>query len=114
MANRGLICVFAKPPVPGEAKTRLATTVGKVHAAALARAFLKDTWELVSRVKWARAILATTEGTAKAFGLSGPVKTWLQGDGDLGKRLERIIQRGLAEADFAMGAALFGGMKVAT
>ncbi len=105
-SKKALICVFAKPPVPGKVKTRLGAEIGDAYAAALARAFLKDTWALVSSLKWARAILATTEDTANAFGLSGEVNLWLQGDGDLGRRLEHIIQRGLAEADcvIAVGA----------
>lgn len=106
MAAPGLLCVFAKPPVPGRVKTRLAARLGDVHAAALARAFLADTWEVVSSATWARAVLATTEGTASDFGLPGQPNIWLQGEGDLGKRLEHIIQRGLTEAEFviAIGA----------
>lgn len=106
MEPRGLICVFAKPPVPGRVKTRLAARVGDVPAALLAGAFLADTWDVVSSVRWARTVLATTEGTASDFGLPGQPDIWLQGEGDLGKRLERIIQRGLTEVDFviAIGA----------
>lgn len=106
MAAPGLICVFAKPPVPGKVKTRLAARVGDTHAANLARAFLADTWEIVSSATWARAALATTEGAASDFGLPEHTNIWLQGEGNLGERLERIIQRGLTEAEFviAIGA----------
>jgi uncharacterized protein len=106
VSARGLICVFAKPPLPGRVKTRLAATLGEARAAALARAFLEDTWAVASRVSWARPILATTGGGAVDFGLPGRPVIWLQGDGDLGARLERIVRRGLAVARFviAIGA----------
>ncbi len=41
-ANKRLILIFAKQPVPGRAKTRLAATVGTDRASELARAFLED------------------------------------------------------------------------
>ncbi len=106
MGASSLICVFAKPPVPGIAKTRLAAEIGDAQAARLARAFLADTWRTVSGATWARAILATTGGSASDFGLPGSPEIWLQGEGDLGARLERIFRRGLAEADvvLAIGA----------
>jgi hypothetical protein len=64
-----------------------------------------DVWRAVSSCPEARPILATT-----ALG-DFPVEiaaenVWLQGDGDLGARLERIIRRGLlsASAVVAIGA----------
>ncbi len=53
-----LLCVFVKPPRPGEVKTRLAPAVGEAGAAALARAFFEDTWAVASRLEWARAVVA--------------------------------------------------------
>ena len=92
-----LIAVFARPAVPGRAKTRLIAAVGEDGAARLAAAFFADTWETVARLGWARAVLATTEPLEGA---------WLQGDGDLGARVERIVTRALAEAPWtiALGA----------
>src|SRR5205085_7155405 len=55
--------VFAKPPLPGVAKTRLAAAVGDDAAAALARAFLRDTWEAVRALDW-RPVLLTTDPSA--------------------------------------------------
>jgi rSAM/selenodomain-associated transferase 1 len=102
MYGRCVVCVFAKPPRPGEAKTRLAATIGEVSAAELARAFLQDTFALVSSLTWARTVIATTDGTPEDLGLPGRPSIWFQGDGDLGERLERILRRALAEADVAI------------
>lgn len=96
------VCIFAKPPVPGEAKTRLAREVGFVEAARLARAFLHDTWATVSTLPWARPILATTTSDLIPFGLGDDLVVWPQGPGDLGNRLERILARGVAEAGQAL------------
>lgn len=102
MGTRCILCVFAKPPRSGEAKTRLAAKVGEVSAAELAQAFLLDTFALVSSLTWARTVIATTDGTPNDLGLPGRPSIWLQGDGDLGERLERILRRALAEADVAI------------
>jgi len=106
MIARGIVCVFAKPPVPGQVKTRLAAQIGENRAAELARAFLQDTWTVASSIADINPVLATTGGAAADFGLPGDPEIWFQGEGDLGKRLERILTRGLAEADFviAIGA----------
>lgn len=97
------ICVFAKPPRPGTVKTRLVPALGEQRAAELAAAFLRDTWTTVERIPWATAVLATTERDALL-----PVQdvVWLQGDGDLGARIERILTRALhtTEIAIALGA----------
>ena len=99
--SRCRICVFAKPPAGGEAKTRLAPAVGSAGASALARAFLEDTWAAVGTLGWARPVLATTDPN---FGvdLVPSAETWLQGDGDLGQRLETILSRALESGPAAM------------
>lgn len=101
MDDRTFICVFAKPPRPGAAKTRLASEVGPESAARLAHAFLQDTWAAVSALSWARPILATTELDAGELALPG-ADTWLQGEGDLGERLERVMRRALLESPLAI------------
>lgn len=91
--------VFAKPPRPGVAKTRLAADLGDPGAgAALAGAFLRDTWAAVGAVDW-RPILVTTHPDAD-HGIAAT--TWDQGHGDLGERLERTLRRALAEHDGAL------------
>ena len=100
--DRGTICVFAKPPRPGRAKTRLASAVGEEGAARLARAFLEDTWDTVSGLPWANAVLASTEADRDALGLDEDTPLWLQGEGDLGQRMERVLARALRDAPWAM------------
>lgn len=97
----GTICVFAKPPRPGLVKTRLVPSLGEQRAAELAAAFLLDTWTAVGRVSWATRILATTDRDVML-----PVQDdgvlWLQGEGDLGARIERILTRALQTTDIAI------------
>ena len=45
-----IICIFAKPPVPGKTKSRLAEQVGKKNAADLSRAMLLDILEEAKRI----------------------------------------------------------------
>src|SRR5438067_7503707 len=77
-----MICIFAKPPVAGQVKTRLAAAIGAEAAARLARAFVEDTIESVQTLPWAQAALATTEE------VEAGVPVLLQGEGDLGARIE--------------------------
>jgi rSAM/selenodomain-associated transferase 1 len=88
------ICVFAKPPVAGAVKTRLAAQVGAERAAALAAAFLIDTWAAVRELPGARAVIASTG--ALPPGLCDGAEVWPQGDGTLDARIERILMRALA------------------
>lgn len=96
MSARGVIAVFAKPPRPGEVKTRLAATLGAAPAAELAAAFLHDTLALVRGEARATVVLASTEHDRAALQLPPEVPLWLQGEGDLGARQERICARALA------------------
>ena len=100
------ICVFAKPARPGLVKTRLAAELGLQRAADLARAFFSDTWAAVRAQPNARSVLAATEHPGDSLALEADAAIWLQGDGDLGQRIERILQRGLglAPVAFAVGA----------
>jgi len=86
-------------------KTRLAPGVGAEGAALLARAFLEDTWDAVGALPWARRILATTELDDQAPMPKGG-EVWLQGKGDLGDRLARVLRRALrtSRAAIALGA----------
>jgi rSAM/selenodomain-associated transferase 2/rSAM/selenodomain-associated transferase 1 len=75
-------------------KTRLVPLLGIWRAAELAKVFLQDTWASVSALPWAKAVLASTEAGLQDF-LPGPTEIWLQGEGDLGARLENIFHRAL-------------------
>jgi len=109
--------VFAKPPEPGRVKTRLIPAVGATRAAELAAAFLTDTLNGIARMPWAKPVLATTGDHADPviFGdrvwahcalEPHSVQVWLQGEGDLGERLERIAIQALHShsAMIALGA----------
>lgn len=101
----GIIAVFAKPPRAGEVKTRLGATVGPAAAAELARAFFGDVWEGVGRLSGARRVLASPSNELECFGLT-EAELWLQGEGDLGERMERVAKRALESAPWfiAVGA----------
>ncbi len=89
------IVVFAKAPVPGRVKTRLAATIGDEAAADLHRAFLADLAETVAETG-AAAYLATS-GDEEHGGFD-PYRaadfTFIdQGGGDLGDRLVSVSNR---------------------
>jgi rSAM/selenodomain-associated transferase 1 len=100
------ICVFAKPPLAGQVKTRLGHAVGPEAAAELALAFLHDTLALVRSLPWAELVLATTGDMTLHLPAGAPPPTWNQGQGDLGRRIERIMRRALVDrwAAIAIGA----------
>jgi rSAM/selenodomain-associated transferase 1 len=99
--ERAVLCVFAKPPRPGEVKTRLASALGADAAATLARAFFADIWRVASSLAWARPVLATTDTTAAEWAGLG-AEIWDQGGGDLGDRMERVLGRALRSAPYAL------------
>lgn len=90
-----MIVVFAKAPVEGRVKTRLARSRGDAFAVALARASLEDTWAMLDGIDGLDRVLAW-DGDAP------PYPAWPQGDGDLGDRLERMLVRALDRAPFAI------------
>lgn len=92
-ATPGLIGVFAKPPLPNQVKTRLTPAYTPEQAAELAKAFLLDTWSALARVATRKVLVVT----APIPDLIGPHEVWLQGPGDLGVKLERMLRRGLDE-----------------
>ncbi|HZH03052.1 MAG TPA: TIGR04282 family arsenosugar biosynthesis glycosyltransferase [Myxococcaceae bacterium] len=95
MESRIAVCIFAKPPRTGEAKTRLIPALGAEGAAVLARAFLEDTWEQVRGLTWAVPVL-TSPSPWSTEALAGAPEAWPQGSGDLGARMESVIHRALA------------------
>ncbi len=101
MQREGCICVFAKPSEAGKVKTRLIPVAGRDGAPALANAFLQDTWAMVCRLPWAKAVIASTDPSISSV-VSSDAEIWLQGEGDLGARLERILYRALEISSFAI------------
>ena len=94
------VCILAKVPRAGHAKTRLAPALGVQGAAALARAMLEDTIALVCRLPWARVVVAS-DGHLP-IRLPAGVELWDQGSGDLGHRIERVLRRALQGAPSAI------------
>jgi rSAM/selenodomain-associated transferase 1 len=97
-AMKTTICIFAKPPIPGKAKTRLVAAVGNNGAAEVAKALLDDVVSAARHVQGARVIVSTTE----MFQIDEAMPMWLQPPGDLGFRLEKTMQRALERADCAL------------
>jgi rSAM/selenodomain-associated transferase 1 len=94
------ICVFAKPPVPGKSKTRLAAAIGVEQAARLAEAFLLDTLHTLQQLDWADAVIAATEPFECAMMRTDQV--WIQPQGTLDVRIEAMLRRALKQSKFAI------------
>lgn len=99
------VCVFAKPPVVGRVKTRLASAIGDARAAGIAAAMLSDVWSVVMNTAGTLPVLAAAEPGCFPIDVSEE-RIWLQPPGDLGTRIESILRRGLetAPAAIALGA----------
>jgi rSAM/selenodomain-associated transferase 1 len=88
-----IVCIFAKPPIPGLVKTRLIPELGPDRAAELAEGFLEDTVAMVRTLPWAECIIAATKTFERSY--FKPEEVWLQSEGDLGDRLEKVLRLAL-------------------
>jgi rSAM/selenodomain-associated transferase 1 len=93
------IVVFAKAPVPGLAKTRLAPALGEAGAAALAERMLRQALAQavaadVGPVELCAAPDATHPALQAAAAAQG-IRLTEQGTGDLGLRMHRALARSL-------------------
>ena len=95
------VCTFAKPPMPGRVKTRLAARIGYEAAASLASAMFCDVWSTAEQTPGVTPILAAAAEGAFPVDIS-PERFWLQGEGELGVRIETILRKGLREATAAI------------
>ena len=102
----GRILVFAKAPVPGEVKTRLAAQIGKQAAAVLYEQLLRDTVGLTVEAGLAPVELhvASQSGHPLFVSLADTqaVEVRLQTEGDLGQRMYNAVTSALRTADFAL------------
>lgn len=93
------LVIFAKAPQPGAAKTRLIPALGADGAAALARAMLTHTLQqaLASGLDTVELCMSPAPGDPAWQGVALPagVTYTAQGDGDLGERMDRAMQRAL-------------------
>jgi uncharacterized protein len=94
------IIVFAKAPVPGLAKTRLAPALGADGAAALAARMLEHTVaQAVAAGLGSVEICATPDATHEQFvalAVRHAVQLTVQGSGDLGERMQGAFERVLS------------------
>lgn len=95
---RARLIVFARAPVIGGAKTRLAAGIGKVMAWRAYRAMTARTLRRVrDDARW-QTVLAVSPDKAvtRDFGSAWPVDLarWPQGEGDLGARQARVFASG--------------------
>lgn len=94
-AAAGTLVVFAKAPVLGAVKTRLAAAIGDAEALAFYRACLAGLLDRVSGDgRWDTLVAATPDGAAAAPGMwPGRPRLLPQGNGDLGRRMARPLAR---------------------
>jgi len=102
----GRILVFAKAPVPGEVKTRLAVHIGKQAAAVLYERLLRDTVGLALGSGLAAVELHVASQIRHPLFVSladgQAVEVRPQTGGDLGQRMCNAITSTLRTADFAL------------
>lgn len=88
------LCVFAKLPAPGQAKTRLIPALGERGAAAVAEALLQQTLQLCEAVRASIEVelRLTPDPSDRRWQAVPGLETFTrlpQGDGDLGERMQR-------------------------
>lgn len=102
MVTSAAILVFAKAPVPGEVKTRLIPALGAEGAAWLHTALVERALT-TARATGARVELCGAPDTAHPFFVECAedfdVDLAAQGEGDLGARMRRALERALAAHD---------------
>lgn len=103
------IIIFAKAPYPGTAKSRLIPALGEEGAARLAAVMLAHTIDkaLVAAVGPVELCMSPDSDDVqwRDVNLPGEITISGQGEGDLGVRMVRAAQRGLAQND---GVLLIG------
>jgi rSAM/selenodomain-associated transferase 1 len=94
------VVIFAKAPVPGRVKTRLAADLGAEAAAALQEALILDTADVVVEAALALGLASPFCAAAEpedepvlASMLPAAFRVVPQGSGDLGARLARVLGR---------------------
>jgi rSAM/selenodomain-associated transferase 1 len=93
--SRRVLGVFAKRPVAGFVKTRLAAETSPAFAAEAAEAFLHDTLRRVGQIA-ERSVVVFAPDSADAYfadlAAAHGAEAQAQGEGDLGERLFRFFQ----------------------
>lgn len=102
----GRILVFAKTPIAGQVKTRLAADIGARAALDVYKRLLESTLETVFSCKLSPVELwldtATQTDWLRELMTQYPVVVRLQSEGDLGARMANAMSETLQEADFCV------------
>ena len=102
--------LFAKQPVAGSVKTRLAAASSAEWAARVAEAFLYDTLDRLAAVQAQRVLAFAPAGAEPYFAeiVRGRFDLVAQGEGDLGRRMARFFTDRLATGARARGPSWYG------
>ena len=100
-ATSSVVIIFAKAPIPGKAKTRLIPALGAEYAAMLHTALTERTITTAQKSGATRVELCCAPDTMHSFfqdcAEDFDVALTEQGDGDLGDRMLRALDRSLTE-----------------
>ncbi len=105
MIDTAIISIFAKAPIPGEVKTRLIPALGAEHAALFHTALVERAIEVAQEVGVDVEICCAPDVTHSFFQTSEEdfgVLLSAQGEGDLGTRMLRALNRLLEQYDAAI------------
>ncbi len=105
LGGRAVLGIFAKEPVPGQVKTRLCPPFSPEQAAEFHRLALAETVAAMSGGSFALVLCHTGGGDFFRRCFPG-LPLLAQGEGDLGRRMERTLRRLLAAG--CRSAALIG------
>ncbi|MEO9253962.1 MAG: TIGR04282 family arsenosugar biosynthesis glycosyltransferase [Tepidiformaceae bacterium] len=90
------VILFTKAPAQGKAKSRLAISVGPETAVGFARAFIRDTSQLVEAGSWPTTVAYAPAGSEAELHDLAPADHYLQQPiGDLGARIRFAIEHEL-------------------
>ena len=106
MSAAGRILQFAKAPLPGRVKSRLATALGTEGAAEVARVLTERVAAGLTALPagWDPVLCADMPGdpALQAIAARHARVLWPQGEGDLGQRMGRCVARALAASRAAI------------
>ncbi|MDJ0975439.1 MAG: TIGR04282 family arsenosugar biosynthesis glycosyltransferase, partial [Planctomycetota bacterium] len=113
---RTLVLEYAKRPVPGRVKTRLAATEGPREAARIYRVLANDMHAVLleaqahGEIDVAVCLPPEDHAASDDDWLAGARHRWSQGEGDLGARLAHGFAQGVTDYDavFAVGTDVVG------
>jgi uncharacterized protein len=91
--QQDIICIFAKPPVPGKTKSRLAKVIGDEFAADLSRAMLLDIIEQTKLVQYSKIVLFyPPDSDPSLLKFVGDYPLFKQNGSNLGERLSNAFK----------------------